>query len=75
MRYVLIPLSLIGFAYGMMNDFVWIELLTGGYLTSALLLGSSDENQGDSVFWDWFDDNDDSWNDDFANNNNFFDEE
>ena len=69
MRYVLISLSLIGFAYGMMNDFVWIELLTGGYLTSALLLGSSDENQGDSVFWDWFDD------DDFKDNNNFFDEE
>ena len=48
-----------------MHDFVWMELLTGGYLTSAILLGSSDENQGDTVFWDWsdndsfFDDNDD----------------
>jgi len=41
MRYVLIPLSLIGFAYGMMHDFVWLELLTGGYLTSVILLGSS----------------------------------
>jgi hypothetical protein len=69
MRYVLIPLSLIGFAYGMMHDYVWMELLTGGYLTSALLLGSSDENQGDNVFWDWFDDNN---NDSFWDNNSFF---
>jgi hypothetical protein len=33
MQYVLIPLSLIGFAYEMMQDFVWMELLTGEYLT------------------------------------------
>ena len=60
MRYVLIPLSLIGFAYGMMHDFVWLELLTGGYLTSAILLGSTDNNDfswdNDSFFesddWD-----------------------
>ena len=64
MRYVLIPLSIIGFAYGMMHDFVWLELLTGGYLTSAILLDSSDENRGDSIFWDWFDDNDNFWSDD-----------
>jgi len=64
MRYVLIPLSLIGFAYGMMHDFVWLELLTGGYLTSAILLGSSDENKEDSIFWDWFDDNNNFWNND-----------
>jgi hypothetical protein len=70
MRFVLIPLSLIGFAYGIMHDYVWIELLTGGYLTSALLLGSSDENQGDNVFWDWFDDNNN--NDSFWDNNSFF---
>jgi ABC-type spermidine/putrescine transport system permease subunit I len=70
MRYVLIPLSLIGFAYGMMHDFVWLELLTGGYLTSAVLLGSSDENQGDTIIWDWFDDNDNS---SFWDNNSFFD--
>lgn len=72
MRYVLIPLSLIGFAYGMMHDFVWMELLTGGYLTSAILLGSSDENQGDSIFWNWLDDSDNFWsNDSFFDNNDF----
>ena len=70
MRYVLIPLSLIGFAYGMMHDFVWLELLTGGYLTSAILLGSPDENQGDTVFWNWFDDSDNFWS-----NDSFFDDD
>ena len=64
MRYVLIPLSLIGFAYGMMHDFVWLELLTGGYLTSAILLGSPDENRRDSIIWDYFDDNNDFWSND-----------
>ena len=70
MRYVLIPLSLIGFAYGMMHDFVWLELLTGGYLASAILLGSSDENQGDTIFWNWFDDSDNFWS-----NDSFFDDD
>jgi len=67
MRFVLIPLSLIGFVYGMMHGFVWMELLTGGYLTSAILLGSSDENKGDTIFFDWFDDNNDSgfWSNDY----------
>jgi len=64
MRYVLIPLSLIGFAYGMMHDFVWLELLTGGYLTSAILLGSSDYENEENVFWDWTDNNDFSWDND-----------
>jgi len=73
MRYVLIPLSLIGFAYGMIHDFVWLELLTGGYLTSAILLGSSDENQRDNVFWDWSDNFDN--NDHFWDNDSFFDNE
>jgi len=71
MRFVLIPLSLIGFVYGMMHDFVWMELLTGGYLTSAILLGSPDENQGDTIFFDWFDDNNDSG---FWSNDTFFDD-
>ncbi len=64
MKYVLIPLSLIGFAYGMMHDFVWLELLTGGYLTSAILLGSSDYENEENVFWNWTDNNDFSWNND-----------
>jgi len=64
MRYVLIPLSLIGFAYGMMHDFVWLELLTGGYLTSAILLGSSDYENEENVFWNWTDNNDFSWDND-----------
>jgi len=72
MRFILIPLSLIGFAYGMMHDFVWLKLLTGGYLTSAILLGSSDENKGDTIFFDWFDDNNDSR---FWSNESFFDDE
>ena len=61
MRFVLIPLSLIGFAYGMMHDFVWLELLTGGYLTSAILLGSPEErSNNDTIFYDWFDYSDNS---------------
>jgi len=64
MKYVLIPLSLIGFAYGMMHDFVWLELLTGGYLTSAILLGSSDYENEENVFWNWTDNNDFSWDND-----------
>jgi hypothetical protein len=54
----------------MMHDFVWLELLTGGYLTSAILLGSSDENQGDTISWDWFDDSDNFWS-----NDSFFDDD
>ena len=46
---MLIPLSLIGFAYGIMHDFAWLKLLSGGYLISAILLGSPDENRGDSI--------------------------
>jgi len=39
--------------------------------TSAILLGSSEENQGDTIFFDWFDDNNDSG---FWSNDSFFDE-
>jgi len=72
MRFVLIPLSLVGFIYAMMNDFVWLELLTGGYLTSAILLGSSDENSNDMIFFDWFDDSDSFWSN---SSDDYFDED
>ena len=38
MRFVFVPLNLIGYAYGEMYDFVWQELLNNGYLNSAIFL-------------------------------------
>jgi len=55
-----VPISLVGFIIGGMYDYVWLELLSGGVLASALMLGSSDErDEDDDVFWDFFDDSDD----------------
>ena len=45
-----------------------MAVLAGGYLTSAILLGSPDENREDSIIWDYFDNN----NNDFWNNDSFF---
>ena len=72
MRFVLIPLSLIGFAYGMMHDFVWLELLTGGYLTSAILLGSPEERSNNTIFYDWFDDSDNTSSWDWSSSDDSF---
>ena len=41
-----------------------MAVLAGGYLTSAILLGSPDENREDSIIWDYFDNNNDFWNND-----------
>jgi len=83
LRFVLIPVSLVGFVYGMMYDFIWLELLTGGYLASAWFLGSSDEDKeetkNDTYFY-WFDDfdssdSDDTFYDDSDSSDSFWDDE
>ena len=56
MRFVFVPLNLIGYAYGEMYDFVWQELLNNGYLNSAILFGV--EEKKDDVVFDWFNETD-----------------
>ena len=73
-KFVLIPVSLVGFVYGMMYDFIWLELLTGGYLASAWFLDSSDEDKeeikNDTYFY-WHD----NFNEDLDSDDTFYNDD